>query len=75
MAFDKIMGKLGGRKFLAWIGTCGMLLAGSVTEESWLYVTAMYIGGQSAVDALASLTGKKSPSPATERSAPDAVEE
>jgi hypothetical protein len=73
-ALDQIMGNLGGRKFLAWLGTCGMLLAGSVSEHSWLYITMFYIGGQAAVDALASLKGAKKPSPSTLASKPETEE-
>lgn len=62
MALDKIMGKLGGRKFLAWVGSCALLVSGNIDESTWLYITAFFMGGTALVDSIASLKGTKPPS-------------
>lgn len=63
MSFDKILGQLGGRKFIAWLASSAMMIGGVISEDSWLTLTLVYVGSQAAVDALASLRGKKAPSP------------
>ena len=61
---DKAWTMIGGRKFLAWLVTCGMHVTGIVDTDSWMAVTMVYIGGQSAIDVLASFKGlKESPGP------------
>lgn len=32
------------RRLLAWLGTCGLLVAGRVSESSWLYITLAFMG-------------------------------
>jgi len=43
--------KLMSRKLWAWLGACGLLVAGTIDQQTWLVVTAAYIGGQAAADA------------------------
>lgn len=66
-SLDKIMGKLGGRKFLAWIGSCVLLVLGHVDQSTWLYITAFFMGGTALVDAVASFKGAKPPSANVQR--------
>ena len=32
------------RRLLAWLGTCGLLVGGYVSESSWLYITGLFMG-------------------------------
>ena len=56
---DKIWNMIGGRKFLAWMVTTGMHIADVVDAQNWMVITLVYIGGQTAIDALAHLRGTK----------------
>jgi len=53
---------VGGRKFLAWLGSVALLVTGNIDQDIWLNVTLVYIGGQSAVDMVMYLKGKKAES-------------
>ena len=58
-ALDKAWALVGGRKFLAWGVTTGLHVAGQVDGYNWMIITLVYIGGQTAIDALAHLKGTK----------------
>ena len=66
MALDKLWRGIGGRKFLAWLGSCGLLVAGMIDQDTWMGVTQLYIGGQTAVDIAMYVKGLKKPSHGTE---------
>jgi len=46
-----MIAKLTSRKLWAWAGACGLLLAGTIDQQTWLVVTAAYMGGQALADA------------------------
>jgi hypothetical protein len=48
-----MIAKLTSRKLWAWAGACVLLATGNIDQQTWLAVTAAYIGGQAVVDALA----------------------
>jgi len=56
---DNFTEKLISRKFLAWITATGLLAFADLTSGDWVTVTAIYIGGQTVVDAVAKLRGIK----------------
>ena len=56
---ERIWKMMGGRKFLAWAGSSGLLIGGQIASHDWLIITLTYIGGQAAVDAMAAMKGKK----------------
>ena len=58
-AIDRLVEKAISRKFLAWLTATGLLaFSGNLTSEDWVTVTAIYIGGQTVVDAVAKLRGR-----------------
>ena len=53
---DKFVEKAISRKFLAWLTATGLLAFGaSITSSDWVTITAIFIGSQAAVDAIAKL--------------------
>ena len=56
-AIDKILEKAVSRKLLVWGMATGLLFAGNLESEHWLYLRALYIGGQSVIDAIVKLKG------------------
>ena len=56
-AIDKILEKAVSRKLLVWGMATGLLFAGTLESEHWLYLSALYIGGQSVIDAIVKLKG------------------
>ena len=72
---DKIWRMVGGRKFLAWVGTTGLLVTGQVSQETWLTVTLVFIGGTAVIDAVAVWRGSKAPPAGTPVEAPIAAKD
>ncbi len=56
-AIDKILEKAVSRKLLVWGMATGLLFTGNLESEHWLYLSALYIGGQSVIDAIVKLKG------------------
>ena len=54
---DKGLGKLVSRKLLAWVTATGLLLFSDLASSDWVIITAVYIGGQTVIDAVAKLKG------------------
>ena len=52
---DKAMGKVASRKLWAWLSATVALFAGALDGHEWVVVTAVYIGTQGAIDAIARL--------------------
>ena len=44
--------KLMSRKLWAWAGACALLAGGQIDQQTWLYVTVAYMGGQALIDAV-----------------------
>ena len=54
---DKGMEKLISRKLLVWGAATGLAVGGFLTSGDWVMISALYIGGQSVIDAIAKLKG------------------
>lgn len=56
---DKVTEKVISRKFLSWIvATVLLAFDGSLDADNWMTITAIYIGGQSVIDAVERLKKK-----------------
>lgn len=54
---DTWLSKLTSRKLMVWLTATGLTLAGHVTSEDWVIISAIYIGGQTVIDGIARLRG------------------
>jgi hypothetical protein len=54
---DTWLEKLTSRKLMVWATATGLTLTGHVTSEDWVIISAIYIGGQTIIDAIARLRG------------------
>ena len=51
-ALDKVLEKVVSRKLLVWGTATALLFTSNLESEHWLYLSALYIGGQSVIDAI-----------------------
>ena len=51
-ALDKLLEKVISRKLLVWGTATALLFTSNLESEHWLYLSALYIGGQSIIDAI-----------------------
>lgn len=51
-ALDKVLEKVVSRKLLVWGTATALLFTSNLESEHWLYLSALYIGGQSIIDAI-----------------------
>ena len=56
---DKGLSKLVSRKLLVWASATALMAAGSIDSSDWVILSALYIGGQSVIDAVVRLKGIK----------------
>jgi hypothetical protein len=54
-AVDKALEKMVSRKLLVWATATALLFTSNLESEHWLYLSALYIGGQSVIDAIVKL--------------------
>ena len=54
---DTWLAKLTSRKLMVWLTATALTLAGHVTSEDWVIISAIYIGGQTVIDGIARLRG------------------
>ena len=54
---DGWLAKLTSRKLMVWITATALTLAGHVTSEDWVIISAIYIGGHTVIDGIARLRG------------------
>lgn len=54
---DNWLAKLTSRKLMVWVTATALTLAGHVTSEDWVIISAIYIGGQTVIDGIARLRG------------------
>jgi hypothetical protein len=54
---DTWLSKLTSRKLMVWATATGLALAGHVTSDDWVIISAIYIGGQTVIDGIARLRG------------------
>jgi len=56
-ALDKGLEKVVSRKLLVWATATGLAATGFLTSADWVMISALYIGGQSVIDAIVKLKG------------------
>ena len=54
---DKGLEKILSRKLLVWATATGLAATGYLTSGDWVTISALYIGGQSVIDAIVELKG------------------
>ena len=54
---DKGLEKFVSRKLLVWVTATGLATTSFLTSEDWVMISALYIGGQSVIDAIVKLKG------------------
>ena len=54
---DKGLEKILSRKLLVWATATGLAANGYLTSGDWVTISALYIGGQSVIDAIVKLKG------------------
>ena len=54
---DKGLEKLTSRKLLVWLAATGLMYLGHLESGDWIIVSALYLGGQSVIDAIAKIKG------------------
>ena len=54
---DTWLAKITSRKLMVWLTATALTLAGHVTSEDWVIISAIYIGGQTVIDGIARLRG------------------
>lgn len=52
---DHWANKLASRKLMVWIASCVFMSIGVLDSADWVLLSALYIGGQSVIDAVAKL--------------------
>lgn len=54
---DRILNRRISKKLFVFVVATGLALSGQVTSADWVTISAIYIGGQSVIDAVAKLKG------------------
>jgi len=54
-AVDRTLEKVISRKLTVWIVATLLMFNANIESEHWLYLSALYIGGQSVIDAIVKL--------------------
>lgn len=70
---DSVLGYLVSKKLFVFMVASAFLVLSLIGENSWLIIAAVYLGGQSIIDSVASVIIKapSSPRPATPRTPSD----
>ena len=56
-ALDKVLEKIVSRKLLVWATATALMFTDHLDSGDWLILSALYIGGQSVIDAIVKLRG------------------
>ena len=56
-AVDKVLEKVVSRKLLVWATATALMFTSNLDSSDWLIFSALYIGGQSVIDAIVKLKG------------------
>ena len=56
-ALDKVLEKIVSRKLLVWATATALMFTAHLDSGDWLILSALYIGGQSVIDAIVKLRG------------------
>ena len=54
---DRLVERFNSRKLLVWVVASGLMVVGTLESGDWVIVSALYLGGQSIIDAVAKLRG------------------
>jgi hypothetical protein len=54
---DRALEKMVSRKLLVWATATGLAAYGFLASGDWVMISALYIGGQSVIDAIAKVKG------------------
>jgi|TARA_Y100000034_G_C6719551_1_gene318294 hypothetical protein len=54
---DRLIERFTSRKLLVWVVASGLMVVGTLESGDWVIVSALYLGGQSIIDAVAKLRG------------------
>jgi len=54
---DKMLEKAVSRKLLVWLAATGLMVNGVLESGDWLIISAIYLGGQSVIDAVVKVKG------------------
>ena len=54
---DSLLEKVISRKLLVWLSSCGLMGLGMLDSADWVMISALYIGGQSVIYAVANMKG------------------
>ena len=54
---DRGLEKVVSRKLLVWATATGLAAYGSLTSGDWVMISAIYLGGQTIIDAVVKLRG------------------
>ena len=56
-ALDKIFGKVASRKLMVWMTATALMSISALESEHWVWISIVYLGGQSAIDILERIKG------------------
>ena len=56
-ALDKIFGKVASRKLMVWMTATALMSVSALESEHWVWISIVYLGGQSAIDILERIKG------------------
>ena len=66
-ALEKTLDKVISRKLLVWLAATAIFaFTGNMTSSDWVIISAIYIGGQTVVDAIVAMKGTHRPSKGAE---------
>tara|TARA_Y100000310_G_scaffold339316_1_gene431655 strand:+ start:3898 stop:4095 length:198 start_codon:yes stop_codon:yes gene_type:complete len=54
---DRVLEKVVSRKLLVWSTATALMFTAHIESGDWLILSALYIGGQSVIDAIVKLKG------------------
>jgi len=54
---DRVVERFTSRKLLVWVVASGLMIVGTLESGDWVIVSALYLGGQSIIDAVSRLRG------------------
>jgi hypothetical protein len=56
-AADRVLEKIVSRKLLVWATATALMFNATIDSGDWLILSALYIGGQSIIDAIVKMKG------------------
>jgi len=56
-ALDRIFSKVASRKLMVWMTATALMSASALESEHWVWISIVYLGGQSAIDIFERIKG------------------